>query len=138
MTNSVFAPIAAGAASPHRARKQVKRGTRFRYQLSEAATVSIAIERRARGVRSRGSKRCVALTRKRARGKRKGKPCRRWLRAGTLKALQRSGAQSMPFSGRFKGRALRPGSYRARVKAKDGGGARSRERRVSFKIVRAR
>jgi hypothetical protein len=89
-------------------------------------------------VRPRGTKRCVVLTRKRARSKHKGKACTRWQRAGRLKALQQAGAQSMPFSGRFKGRALRPGSYRARVRAKDAGGARSRERRVSFKIVRAR
>jgi hypothetical protein len=68
----------------------------------------------------------------------KGKPCIRWLRAGTLKSIERAGSQGTPFGGRFKGRALKPGRYRARVVAKDGSGARSRETRVSFKIVRAR
>jgi hypothetical protein len=79
------------------------------------------------------------LSHRRARGKhkRKGKACTRWLRAGTLKALQTSGSQSMRFSGRFKGRALKPGGYRARVVASDGR-ARSRERRLPFRIVRAR
>ena len=81
--------------------------------------------------------RCVALTHRRARGKHKSKPCIRWLRAGTLKTLQQAGAQNMPFGGRFKGKALKPGSYRARVVASDGR-ARSRERRLPFRIVRAR
>ncbi|HEX3278763.1 MAG TPA: choice-of-anchor Q domain-containing protein, partial [Thermoleophilaceae bacterium] len=141
MSNTVFAPVAATAASPRRARRRVKRGTIFRYVLSEPAGVTIALERRARGVRARararGRVRCVALTRKRARGKQKGKPCTRWLRSGTLKALQQAGSQSTPFGGRFKGRALKPGSYRARVVASDGR-ARSRERRLPFRIVRAR
>ena len=35
-------------------------------------------------------------------------------------------------------RALKPGRYRARVVAKDRAGARSRESRVAFKVVRAR
>jgi hypothetical protein len=156
MSNTVFAPVAGkgaacaagragcsanGAASPRRARGRVKRGTIFRYVLSEPAAVTIAVERRARGVRARararGRVRCVALTHKRARGKQKGKPCTRWLRSGTLKALQQAGSQSTPFGGRFKGRALKPGSYRARVVASDGR-ARSRERRLPFRIVRAR
>jgi hypothetical protein len=139
MTNTVFAPVAASAASPRRARGRVKRGTIFRYVLSEPAAVSIAVERRARGVRARARARgrCVALTHRRARGKHKGKPCVRWLRSGTLEALQQAGAQSTPFGGRFKGRPLKPGSYRARVVASDGR-ARSRERRLPFRIVRAR
>ena len=141
MTNTVFAPVAAGAASPHRARARVKRGTTFRYRLSEPATVSIAIERRARGVRARARARgrCVAPRHNRARAKKhKGKPCIRWVRAGRLKALQGAGSQKLPFSGRFKGKALKPGRYRARAVAKDSGAARSRERRISFRIVRAR
>jgi hypothetical protein len=141
MTHTVFAPVVASAASPNRARGRVKRGTIFRYALSESAGVTIAIERRARGrrarARSRARGRCLPLSHRRARGKRKGKPCTRWLRAGTLKTLQNPGAQRTPFGGRFKGRALKPGSYRARVVASDGR-ARSRERRVPFRIVRAR
>ena len=151
MTNKVFAPeeahaAAAAAADPNRARDRdrararVKRGTIFRYLLSEPATVTIAIERRARGrrarTRARGVGRCVKP--KKQHGKAKGKPCIRWLRAGALKSVERAGSQGTPFSGRVKGRALKPGSYRARVVAKDRAGARSRESRVAFKVVRAR
>ena len=80
----------------------------------------------------------MPLSHRRARGSKKARPCTRWLHAGTVKALQTAGTQSVPFGGRFKGRALKPGGYRARVRAKDGGGARSKERRLPFKIVRAR
>jgi len=156
MTNTVFARVAIGAAcaagragclansaaTPHRARGRVKRGTIFRYALSEPAVVTVAIDRRARGVRARarprGRVRCRPLSHRRARDKKKGRPCTRWLHAGSVKALQAAGAQSVPFGGRFKGRALKPGGYRARVRAKDGRGARSKERRLPFRIVRAR
>jgi hypothetical protein len=155
MTNKVFAPeeahakvaVAADRARARdrvrarerdRARARVKRGTIFRYLLSEPATVTIAIERRARGRRARARARGVARCAKPTRRNVKGKPCIRWLRAGTLKSVERAGSQRTPFSGRLKGRALKPGRYRARVVAKDGGGSRSRESRVAFKIVRAR
>jgi hypothetical protein len=131
MTNSVFAPIAARAATADRART-VKRGTTFRYVLSEAATVSIRIERRAAGRRS--GKRCIKPTRRNA----KHRKCRRWVRMGRLRAVEKAGRQSTPFSGRFGKRALKPGRYRARISAKDVLGARSTERRLAFRIVRAR
>jgi hypothetical protein len=142
MTNTVFAPeqahASATAAAPNRARGRVKRGTIFRYLLSEPATVTIAIERRARGrrarTRARGVGRCLKPSRRNA----KGKPCIRWLAVGLLKASEQAGSQGTPFTGRFKGRALKPGRYRARVVAKDGAGARSRESRAGFRIVRAR
>ena len=57
---------------------------------------------------------------------------------GVLNAGEGAGAQGMPFSGRFKGRALKPGRYRARLVATNRARARSRERRLDFKIVRAR
>ena len=153
MTNKVFAPQEPHAAATaadrdrardrtrardrDRARARVKRGTIFRYLLSEPATVSIAVERRARGrraqARARGA-RCARPTHRNV----KGKPCTRWLRVGMLKASEQAGSQGMPFSGRFKGRALKPGRYRARLVATNRARARSRERRVSFRIVRAR
>jgi hypothetical protein len=126
MSNKVFGPAAARAAGR---RARVKRGTTFRYALSEAATVTIVIERKARGGRVRG--RC----RKPARGRR---PCTRWLRAVTLSPAEQAGRQSTFFGGRARGRALPPGRYRARIRARDGLGARSAERRLAFRIVRAR
>jgi hypothetical protein len=46
------------------------------------------------------------------------------------------GTQRVRFSGRFRKRALRPGSYRATIVATDLVGNRSRVIRLTFKIVR--
>jgi hypothetical protein len=109
MTNTVFAPVAARAAA---LRRKPKRGTTFRYTLSEAARVSIAIERRLRGRTAR------------------------YRRIGRLVAQKLAGRRSTRFSGRLRGRPLRPGRYRARVVAVDSLGARSSPRRLRFRVVR--
>jgi hypothetical protein len=110
MTNSVFAPVAPRGAAIRR--RQPKRGTTFRYTLSEAARVTIAIERKLR--RPRG----------------------RYRRIGRLVAQKRAGRRATRFSGRLRGRPLRPGRYRARIVAVDSLGARSSERRLRFRVVR--
>ncbi|HEX6651102.1 MAG TPA: choice-of-anchor Q domain-containing protein [Thermoleophilaceae bacterium] len=109
MTHTVFAPEAARAAVR---RRKPKRGTTFRYTLSEAARVTITIERRVRGRRSR------------------------YRRVGRLRARKRAGRQSTHFSGRLRRRALRAGRYRARIVAVDSLKARSKERRLRFRVVR--
>ena len=110
MTNSVFAPMAARATAR---RRKPKRGTTFRYTLSEAARVTITIQRKVR-VRHRT----------------------RYRRVGRLQAQKKAGRKSTRFSGRFRRRALRPGRYRARIVAVDSLGARSSERRLRFRVVR--
>ena len=42
----------------------------------------------------------------------------------------------MRFTGRFRGKPLKPGRYRARIVAKDAGGLKSKARVLTFKIVR--
>lgn len=108
MTHTVFAPEAARAA----ARRKPKRGTKFRYTLSEAARVTITIQRKLRGRRTR------------------------YRRVGRLRAQEQAGRQSTRFSGRLKGKALRPGRYRASIVAVDSLGARSSARRLRFRVVR--
>lgn len=110
MTNSVFAPMAARAAAR---RRKPKRGTTFRYMLSEAARVTITIQRKVR-VRDRT----------------------RYRRVGRLQAQKTAGRQSTRFSGRLRGRALRPGRYRAGIVAVDSLAARSSARRLRFRVVR--
>jgi hypothetical protein len=88
-------------------------GTRFRWSLSEAATVTIRIER------------ATVL------GGHK-----RWRAAGKLTRTSKAGASSVRFSGRIGKRALRLGSYRAVVRATDAAGNRSGAKRVAFRIVR--
>jgi hypothetical protein len=110
----------------------VKQGTTFRYTLSEAATVTIVIERQVRG--RRVGKRCVKPTRRNA----KKRVCKRWVKQGTIRAAEQAGKQSTRFNGRVGKRALKPGRYRARIRAKDAAGARSGERRLAFTVLRAR
>jgi hypothetical protein len=113
-TNRVFAPVSRGRRSQVAARKRkVKRGTRFRYTLSESANITIRIERVVR---------------------RKGK--RRYRKVTVLAANKTAGRGSTRFTGRVKGRALRRGRYRARLVAVDAQGARSAERRLRLRIVR--
>jgi hypothetical protein len=109
MTNSVFAPVALRAAARPR---RPKRGTTFRYTLSEPARITITIDRRLRGRRAR------------------------YRRAGRLTAQKLAGRRSTRFSGRLRGRPLRPGRYRARIVAVDSLGARSKPRRLLFRMVR--
>jgi hypothetical protein len=108
ISKRVFAP-----KRPRTAWRAGKRpGTSFRYSLSEPARVSIAIARRRPGRRPRYRRR-GALT----------------VPAAT------AGRNSTRFSGRLRGRPLRPGRYRATLRATDAGGQRSLPRTVSFRVL---
>lgn len=96
------------------ARKRAKRGSAFRFRLSEQATVRIAISH---VVRKRGKTRYVA----------KGTLIRRSLKSGQNK---------LSFSGRIGRRALAPGLYRATASATDKAGNKSLSRRATFRVVR--
>lgn len=126
-----FAP---SAAAPPIAARRVRRGSAFRFTLSEAATVRIAI-RRARPGRRVG-RRCVRPRRTLARARR----CTRWVRAG--RALMRrdlaAGAQRIAFSGRIGRRALRRGRHRATLRAANAAGGRSAPARITFVVLRRR
>ena len=127
-TNTVFAP--GGTSST--ARRRVKRGTRFRYRLSEAATVKISIFRLTRG--RRVGRRCRKATRRRRHRPR----CTRSVKKGTLSAPGKAGKNSKFFSGRLRGKALRRGKYKATFSAKDSAGNKARSRTLRFRIVSAR
>ena len=126
VTNRVFARTR--KATPVDAR--AKRGTAFVYSLSEAAVVTIKLQRRVAGRRKGG--RCVKPTRKLARAKR----CNRYVTAGKLTRAGVPGKVSVPFSGRIGKRALPLGSYRATLTAADLAGNRSKPSRLAFRIVR--
>jgi hypothetical protein len=133
MSRRTFAAAGRGGASGARRGhgRRVKRGTRIRYTLSEAATLQIVIERAAEGRRAKG--RCRKPTKNR-----KGKRCTRYLRVGVLRASEAAGKQGTSFSGRIGRRALGPARYRARLSATDAEGARSQEKRLKFRVVRGR
>ncbi len=89
---------------------RTRRGTRIRYALSEPAAVTLRIQRAARG--------------------------RRWARVGTLRRSASAGASRVAFSGRIGRRALRPGTYRLIVEARDAAGNASLAAPKVFRVVR--
>jgi len=106
------------------------KGTTFRYSISEAATVTFAIKRRVRGRRVGG--RC----RKQTPRNRTHKRCIRLVAAGAFQTAGVAGSNRKHFSGRIGKRALRPGSYVARVAARDAAGNVSKIATARFKVLR--
>jgi chitodextrinase len=112
-------------------RRRAPRGTKIRFRLPIAATVRIAVERRAAG--RRVGRRCVKATRK----NRRRNACARYIRAlPILRRAGHAGANTVAFSGRVRGRALRPRRYRFTLTATGAGGARSKAVHLAFRVVR--
>jgi hypothetical protein len=123
MTNRVF-------AVGNLARK-VKHGTRFLFSLSEPAAVKVTIERAMAG--RKVGKSC----RKPSAKLRSKKACTRYVRKGSLAAAGTQGRNSLPFTGRLRGKPLKPGKYRARISATDAAGNPSANKpALKFRIVR--
>ena len=87
-----------------------RRGTRFRYTLSEQARVTLRIQRARAG--------------------------RRFRTVARLTRTAASGINRVRFTGRIGKRALRPGRYRAVLTGTDAAGNRSPVRTTPFRIVR--
>jgi len=107
-----------------------RRGTAFRYRLSEAARVRIVISRRRTGRRQGG--RCVTASFRLRHAQR----CARLLRQGTLTRTSHRGANRVAFSGRIGAKALRPGRYQGTLTATDAAKNTSRPRTITFTIAR--
>jgi hypothetical protein len=109
---------------------RAKKGAKFAWRLSEAAQVTLVIERSQPG-RRKGRK-CVKPSRK----LRKARKCTRWVADGTLKRRALAGTGGTAFTGRIGKKALKPGKHRARITATDAAGNKSAERIVTFTIAR--
>jgi hypothetical protein len=109
-----------------------KRGTTLRYDLSEAATVTVAFRRRSAGRKVGG--RCRGQTR----ANQRRPACVRVHRVGRLRLRGVAGRNSRRFSGWLGKRRLTPGRFRAVFVATDAAGNRSPAISVRFKIVRRR
>jgi hypothetical protein len=108
----------------------LKRGTTFRYTLSEAAGVVFTIEKSTTG--RKVGKSCKKLTK----SNRKRKRCTRYKRAGQFAQASLAGANTKRFSGRIGGRSLSIGAYRASLVATDAAGNKSATKRLAFRVVR--
>ena len=103
------APVLSGFASTKR---KFAKSTRFRFTLSEAAGVTIRIQRAVRGKRTR------------------------YRTVGTITRKGQAGANRVLFKGRIGKRLLRSGRYRAIALATDAAKNRSAPRRAGFRIAR--
>ena len=137
LTNNPFVvapartPIVGSTAATNRKQgKRHKKGTTFKYTLSEAATVKIVISQRVPG-RRRG-KSCVA----RSSRLRHAKRCVRIIAKGTLTRSSHVGANKVAFSGRIGSKALTPGIYQATLTATDTAKLASKPQTIYFTIVK--
>lgn len=108
-------------------------GSTLRFKLSEPATVTITIaeKRSGRTKKSGGKSRCVAQTKK----NRKAKRCTFYTTRATLTRKDLlAGSRSIQFTGRFKGKALKPASYRATVTAQDSAKNNGKAVTATFKV----
>jgi hypothetical protein len=106
-----------------------KRGTTFKYTLSETASVKIVIGQRLAG--RRVGDRCVAPTRK----LRQRRRCTRAVVRGTLRRASHQGTNRVAFSGRIGSKALKPGRYHATLTATNAATGASKPVSLRFAIV---
>lgn len=123
-------PPAISELSFARARFKAGAGSRVRYTLSEAASVRFRVERAAPGRRTGGRCRKPTLqNRTRPR-------CTRYVKLrGSITRSGYPGPNSFKFTGRLRGRKLRPGRYRLVATARDAAGNASSPKRAKFRIV---
>jgi RTX calcium-binding nonapeptide repeat (4 copies) len=111
-------------------RAGARRGTTFRYALSEAATVTFAMKRRLPGRLVGGKcRRPTTMNRSRRR-------CVRLVGVGAFRVAGVAGPNRKRFSGRIGKRTLRPGGYVARVSARDAAGNVSKPASAKFTVLR--
>ena len=126
----VFAVNRRGRAETPVAAQRRRRGTTFRYTLSEPARVLFTISRARPG--RRVGRRCVKPTR-RNRARRK---CTRYVLVRRFAAQAGTAPTRKKFSGRIGRLSLKPGRYRATLTARDAAGNVSAPRRLRFRVVR--
>jgi hypothetical protein len=106
------------------ARSKPPRSTTLRFRLSEAATVTLAVNRARSGHRLKG-KACSVRAKH-------GRRCTVWSRARTIKRSLRAGGNGIT----VRARGLKPGRYRLVLTAADEVGNLSPRRTIGLRIVR--
>jgi subtilisin family serine protease len=124
-----FLPLRAGATVRSAA---LRRGSRLSFRVNELVRARVQIYSRLAG--RRVGRRCLRPTRARRRRPR----CTRFISRGVFTMPgQLNGLVRRTFSGRLRGRALKPGPYRLTVRANDLAGNRSVPRNKNFTIAKA-
>jgi alpha-tubulin suppressor-like RCC1 family protein len=113
-------------------------GTVLSYTDSQAATATFTVQQVRKGiVRGKGrSRRCVAAPRHMSkRARRKARHCTSYKALGSFTHADAAGTNRFRFTGRVRGRALKPGRYRLVAVARSAGGS-SKPQNAGFKIVK--
>ncbi|MBN9621493.1 MAG: hypothetical protein J0H06_00835 [Actinobacteria bacterium] len=105
-------------------------GSKLNFSLSEDASVTVSVSRKASGRRA-GNK-CVAP----GRAKPGAAKCARYLPKGRLSVTGRAGANKSAFTGKVNGKSLTPGTYQASLSARDAAGNTSAAATAAFTIAR--
>jgi hypothetical protein len=111
-------------------RSRARKGTTFRFRLSEDARVLFTIERAQAG--RRVGRRCVRPTR----SNRRRRKCTRFVVVGRFAVAARAGTNTKKFSGMIGRRALKSARHRAVLTATDAAGNTSAPKRLNFRVVR--
>jgi sugar lactone lactonase YvrE len=124
-TSVLGVPMARTRARRHaRASGTPPRETAVRFRLSEAASLTLAVDRARQGHRRRGKPCRVRLKR--------GRACTVWTRARTIERSLRAGSNRIT----VRARGLAPGRYRLVLTASDEVGNRSPRRTLALRVVR--
>jgi DNA-binding beta-propeller fold protein YncE len=115
------------ARAAARPRRTPPRTTTIRFNLSEPASVSLAVERARRGRRAAAGAPCRARARR-------GRRCIRWSRQRVRTHSGAAGANAI----RLSARGLRPGRHRLVLSAVDAVGNASAPRQLPLRVVRLR
>jgi len=102
------------------------------YTDSQAATTAFTLRKPQPGIKDK-RRGCVKPPR-RKRVKRSQR-CTRYVAVGSFKHVDRGGANTFHFTGRIRGRKLKPGSYRLDAVPRIGG-RNGRTNSVKFRIIR--
>src|SRR5207248_702549 len=106
-------------------------GTTISYQDTLAATTTFTVLQSSAGIR-RG-KSCVAPPKRPSRHR--AKRCTRFRVMGSFTHVDAAGANRPHFSGRLRGRKLKPGSYRLQAVARNAAGQSSATMVASFRVT---
>jgi hypothetical protein len=128
-TNSVFAVGRASTPLTGRTAARAKTGTTFSFVLDQPSTAKLAITTTATG--RRVGRRC----RRNTRSLRRKPRCKRTVKVATLTRATHAGLNKVAFTGRIRGRALKPGRYKLALTATTAAGT-SAARTLRFRIVR--
>jgi hypothetical protein len=129
-----ISPLAFRAASRGPTLSRAKRtGTTITYTDSQVAATTFTVLQSQKGVRK--GKRCVRAP-KRSRRKAKLRRCKRMVSMGTFTNRDRAGSNRLRFTGRVRGKKLKPGPYQLRAIARNGAGKTSRASTKCFRIIR--